>query len=346
MTVVDILKIARDSGCSDVHLAQDRDPMFRKDGVLVDSQIRLSADEKKQIIDQLMKDEHKELLDKLEDADFSFEYDKIYRHRVNVFRRRSVLCASVRIINSDVPSFEELALPDIMKTLAMESKGLVLVTGPTGSGKSTTLAAMVDYINKRRACHILTVEDPVEYVFDEDKSMINQRETGRDVKSFSAALRSALREDPDVIMVGEMRDYETISTAITAAETGHLVLSTLHTMGAANTIDRIVDVFPPYAQQQIRTQLSGVLKGVITQQLVPRADIGGRAAAFEILVGTDAVASMIRDNKCFQLESVMQTGMGYGMVTMDTYLKQLENKGVISSLTMTQKLSGRPGVRG
>lgn len=225
---------------------------------------------------------------------------------------------------------EELNLPSVISKLAREPRGLILVTGPTGSGKSTTLAAMIDAINNTRKCHILTAEEPIEYIHNHKQSIIHQREVGIDVPSFAAALRGALREDPDVILVGEMRDLETISAAVTAAETGHLVLSTLHTTGAANTIDRIIDVFPPHSQGQIRTQLSGVLKGIITQQLIPKEDGSGRCAAFEILLGTDAVLNLIRENKAHQIPSALQTGAREGMCTLDYSLAQLVNQGVIT----------------
>ncbi|MEG1996899.1 MAG: PilT/PilU family type 4a pilus ATPase, partial [Clostridiales bacterium] len=205
----------------------------------------------------------------------------------------------------------------VLKRMADEPRGLILVTGPTGSGKSTTLASMIDYIAKTRRSHIITIEDPIEYVYHNSLALIHQREVGRDVISFSSALRSALREDPDVILVGEMRDFETISAAVTAAETGHLVLSTLHTTGAARTVDRIIDIFPPHGQTQIRTQLAGTLRGVITQQLLPLAVGGGRIAATEIMVGTDAVANLIREGKCHQLNSLIQSGGGLGMHTLD-----------------------------
>lgn len=225
---------------------------------------------------------------------------------------------------------EQLGLPPVLKKLADEPRGLILVTGPTGSGKSTTLASMIDYINQNRSDHILTIEDPIEYVYKSKKALIHQREVGSDVTSFAAALRSALREDPDVILVGEMRDYETISAAVTAAETGHLVMSTLHTIGAAQTIDRIIDVCPPGAQSQIRGQLSTVLRGVITQQLLPLATGRGRCAATEILVGSDAVCNLIRENKCFQIPSVLQSGAALGMHSLNGDLARLVDCGKIT----------------
>ena len=246
-----------------------------------------------------------------------------------MYRQQNELCAAVRLLNDTIPTFEELGLPPIIRKLDAEPRGLILITGPTGSGKSTTLAAMIDYINVNFAKHIITIEDPVEYRHYHKLSMIHQREVGVDVSSFADALRSSLREDPDVILVGEMRDYETISAAVTAAETGHLVLSTLHTIGAANTVDRIIDVFPPHSQQQIRTQLASTLKGVVTQQLVPLASGEGRMAALEVMTGTDAVLNLIRENKTHQLSSAMQTGSRDGMNTLNSHLAKLVKEGKI-----------------
>jgi twitching motility protein PilT len=264
------------------------------------------------------------------DVDTSFETAGGLRHRVNVFHQQKRLSCVVRLLNDVIPSFEDLGLPEVLRNLADEPRGLILVTGPTGSGKSTTLAAMVDYINSRKPAHILTIEDPIEYVYKQKMALIHQRNVGEDVESFSFALRSAMREDPDVILVGEMRDFETISAAITAAETGHLVLSTLHTTGAAMTIDRIIDVFPPHSQQQIRTQLASVLKGVITQTLLPRLGLPGRVAAFEIMLGSDAILNLIRENKCHQINAIIQTSQKQGMVLLDTYLGYMVRSGIIS----------------
>ncbi|MEA4890466.1 MAG: PilT/PilU family type 4a pilus ATPase, partial [Clostridiaceae bacterium] len=228
-----------------------------------------------------------------------------------------------RVISIDIPTIDELGFPDVLKTLALKTRGLILVTGPTGSGKSTTLAAMIDHINRNRNCHILTLEEPIEYLHHHNLSMVNQREVGTDTQDFAAGLRAALREDPDVIMVGEMRDLETISTAITAAETGHLVLSTLHTTGAEQTVDRIIDVFPPFQQQQVRIQLSVVLEAIISQLLLARSDNAGMAAAQEILIANNAVRNQIRDGKTNQLETIIQTHMKTGMMPMDLSLSNL-----------------------
>lgn len=252
------------------------------------------------------------------------------RERVNIFRQQGKLACTIRLLNDRIPTIEELQLPPILKQLADEPRGLILVTGPTGSGKSTTLAAMIDYVNASRPEHIITIEDPIEYMYERKQALIHQREVGRDVSSFAAALRSALREDPDIILVGEMRDYETISAALTAAETGHLVLSTLHTTGAAQTIDRIIDACPASSQNQVRIQLSGVLKGIITQCLIPTADGRGRTAATELLTGTDAVMNLIRESKGHQMSTIMQSGAANGMHTLNGDLARLVSLGMIT----------------
>ncbi|MEG0377794.1 MAG: type IV pilus twitching motility protein PilT [Eubacterium sp.] len=328
-TILDLIAYGRQAGCSDIHLTAALPPIFRSNGVLVKGPFDMSGQEVEQVILNMMNDTHKAKLQKGQDADFTFVTPEGLRQRVNVYRQQNELCAAVRLLNDFIPTFDDLGLPQIIRKLAAEPRGLILVTGPTGSGKSTTLAAMIDYININFAKHIITIEDPVEYRHLHKLSMIHQREVGEDVGSFADALRSSLREDPDVILVGEMRDYETISAAVTAAETGHLVLSTLHTIGAANTIDRIIDVFPPYSQQQIRTQLASTLKGVITQQLVPLASGEGRMAALEIMTGTDAVLNLIRESKTHQLASVMQTGAKDGMNTLNSDLARLVKEGKI-----------------
>ena len=264
------------------------------------------------------------------DDDFSFAVPGMGRFRVNVFRQRGSLGAVIRVIPFTLPNPADYHIPDDVMACADFQKGLVLVTGPAGAGKSTTLACIIDKLNHERSGHIITMEDPIEYVYKSKKALIHQREVGSDVTSFAAALRSALREDPDVILVGEMRDYETISAAVTAAETGHLVMSTLHTIGAAQTIDRIIDVCPPGAQSQIRGQLSTVLRGIITQQLLPLATGRGRCAATEILVGSDAVCNLIRENKCFQIPSVLQSGAALGMHSLNGDLARLVDCGKIT----------------
>jgi len=342
MDIKQLIMTARERRASDIHLTISRNPVFRIDGTLVETEFGLTQEEKYGLIISMLENHQREDLDKGDDVDMCFRLDNGLRHRVNVFRQQRALACVIRIINENTPTFEELNLPEVLRNLSDEPRGLVLITGPTGSGKSTTLAAMVDYINSTRACHILTVEDPVEYVYKQKKSLIHQRDVGTDVKSFAGALRSAMREDPDVILVGEMRDYETISAAVTAAETGHLVLSTLHTTGAAMTVDRIIDVFPPHNQAQIRTQLASVLKGIITQTLVPRASGTGRVAAFEIMLGSDAVLTLIRENKGHQLNSTIQTSQKQGMILLDSYLSNLVRSGAIKMEDALEKVNNRP----
>jgi len=341
MHINELLSIARAQRASDVHITSDRNPLFRIDGSLHETEYAMNIEQKRTLILSLLIDKQRRRVEEGFDVDTSYETENGLRHRVNVYHQQQRLATAIRLLNDNIPTFEELGLPEVLRSLADEPRGLILVTGPTGSGKSTTLAAMVDYINTKRACHILTIEDPVEYVYKQKKAMIHQRNVGEDVDSFSAALRSAMREDPDVILVGEMRDYETISAAITAAETGHLVLSTLHTTGAAMTVDRIIDVFPPHSQHQIRTQLAGVMKGVITQTLLPRATGTGRVAAFEIMIGTDAVNTMIREGKGHQLNSVIQTGMRQGMVLLDDYLINLVRGGIITQNAALEKAANK-----
>jgi twitching motility protein PilT len=341
MTIDNLMRTARQRRASDIHLTQLRNPIFRIDGSLQETEFDLSQQEKVGLILSMLNDDQREAIHKGEDVDMAYTIDDNLRHRVNIFHQQKSLASVIRVINANTPTFEELNTPEAIRKLVDEPRGLILVTGPTGSGKSTTLAAMIDYINTNRACHILTAEDPVEYVYTQKKSLIHQRDVGTDVPSFSHALRSAMREDPDVILVGEMRDYETISAAVTAAETGHLVLSTLHTTGAASTVDRIIDVFPPHNQQQIRTQLASVLKGVITQTLVPRASGTGRVAAFEIMLGTDAVLNLIRENKCHQLNSTIQTSTKQGMTLLDNYLAQLVRNGTIKIEAALEKVHNR-----
>lgn len=318
-----MIAYARENGCSDLHLNMGAPAMIRKDGRLMEYPAFVNDTQTKDMILSMVDEQGMEKLKHGQDLDFTYADAQNERQRVNVYRQQGKLCAALRIINNQILTLEQLHMPDVLKKLAMEPRGLVLVTGPTGSGKSTTLAAVIDYINERRDCHILTIEDPVEYVYQRKKALIHQREIGRDVPSFNMALRSAMREDPDVILVGEMRDYETIAAVITLAETGHLVFSTLHTIGAAKTIDRIIDVFPSEKQMQIRMQLSGILKAVITQTLLPRADQGGRIAAMEVMIGTDAVGSMIREAKVHQINTLIQTGMREGMQSLNYSLAQL-----------------------
>ncbi len=327
--ILELIDYARENGCSDIHLTMDSNPVFRKNGDMFKSEYVFSKQDLKDAIYSMIDEDQKKLIEQKIDLDFAFSDHKGARQRVNIYNQKNSLCAAIRILNDRIPSFEELNLPDILKDLISAPRGLILVTGPTGSGKSTTLASIIDYLNMNKKCHILTAEEPIEYLHSHKESLVHQREVGIDISTFADALRGALREDPDVILVGEMRDLDTISAAVTAAETGHLVLSTLHTIGAAKTIDRIIDVFPPHSQGQIRSQLAGVLKGIVTQQLVRKADGSGRTAAFEVLVGTEGVRNLIRDNKGHQINSALQTGFKEGMCTLDYSLAQLVNKGII-----------------
>ena len=322
MQIHELTALARQMKASDIHISQGLPLMFRIDGVLVEAPVQYDADATRALIESMLDEAHREALDLHRlDADFAIAAPDGTRSRVNVFYQQGKISATLRLLNDEIPTMEQLGLPPVLKKLADEPRGLILVTG---SGKSTTLASMIDYINQNRSDHILTIEDPIEYVYKSKKALIHQREVGSDVTGFAAALRSALREDPDVILVGEMRDYETISAAVTAAETGHLVMSTLHTIGAAQTIDRIIDVCPPGAQSQIRGQLSTVLRGVITQQLLPLV------CATEILVGSDAVCNLIRENKCFQIPSVLQSGAALGMHSLNGDLARLVDCGKIT----------------
>jgi twitching motility protein PilT len=332
MKIYHILAMARDMEASDVHLTAGEPIVFRIHGKLTNSGMMLTKeDAEEEIVETLLSEKQKADLKSGLDIDFALETPDRYRYRVNIFMQQSRVAGTIRLLNQDIPSLEDLQLPPVLKRLAKEPRGLVLITGPTGSGKSTTLASMIEMINQERAEHIITIEDPIEYRYEPKKSIIHQREVGIDTVSFGSALRSALREDPDGILVGEMRDYETICAAVTAAETGHLVFSTLHTTGAAQTIDRIVDACPAEGQNQIRTQLAGVLKGVVTQCLLPTADGQGRVVATEVLTGSDAALNQIRENKCFQLNSTMQAGKFEGMHTLNGDLTRLMREGKITS---------------
>ena len=330
----EILKKAQDEQCSDIHISGNEKILYRKDGRLVSySNDIVSSEEALSLVHQLISPKHSELYMAGDDVDAAYTDGDSNRYRLNIYRQRGVPALAIRLLRNKIPTVKELMLPEILNELALLPRGLVLVTGPTGSGKSTTLAAMIDHINRNRSVHILTLEDPIEYIHTAKKGMIHQREIHTDANDFASALRSALREDPDVILVGEMRDHETIALALTAAETGHLVLSTLHTTGAANTIDRIIDVFPPHQQGQIRTQLASSLQAVISQDLLPLDGGLGRVAAHEILLKTDAVANLIRENKVVQINSAIQTGMKVGMCTLDGSLVKLIRKNLISMET-------------
>jgi twitching motility protein PilT len=316
---------------SDLHLQVGLPPMLRVDGSLVAVNGADILDEEgiEALIFAILDEDQKQILLKDKEFDFSFAYGDLGRFRVNAFHERGNMAAALRLIPNEILSIEQLGLPEIVNKFADYPRGLVLVTGPTGSGKSTSLAALVHKINNERPSHIITIEDPIEFTHKSIKSVIVQREVHYDTYSFSAALRSALREDPDVVLIGEMRDLETIASAITIAETGHLVFATLHTNSAAQSIDRMIDVFPPHQQPQIRAQLSNILMAIVSQRLIPSIG-GGRVAAAEILVGTPAVRNIIREGKSHQLEAVIQTGAEFGMQSMDKTLVNLIHEGTIT----------------
>ena len=324
-----------DEGGTDLHITTNSPPVIRVHGILkrIDHPV-LSPVETKQMIYSILNDNQKYKFEENWELDFSFGIKGLARFRANVFMQRGAVAGAFRRIPFEIWSFERLGLPPIVPTLCNKPRGLVLVTGPTGSGKTTTLAALVDKINKELAVHSITIEDPIEYLHSHRKAMVNQRELHADTKSFAASLRSVLREDPDVVLIGEMRDLETIQAALTIAETGHLTFATLHTNSASQTINRIVDVFPPHQQDQVRTQLSMNLEGIITQALLPKADGRGRALAVEVLVPTPAIRHLIRDNKIHQIYSTMQTGQEkYGMITFNQSLANLYFKREINQET-------------
>ncbi len=325
------LKRVREFGCSDFHFQVDSAPLVRLHGQLIRlKHPTLTAENTENAIRELLDEEQWKELEVHLDLDFCLETEDHGRYRANCFQQRKGKEAIFRLIPMKVPTLEELKLPSVLKEFTQYNQGIVLVTGPSGCGKSATLAALVGMVNDQRNDHIVTVEDPIEYIFEPSGSNINQRHVRRHTDSFHSALRSAMRADPDVIMVGEMRDVETISMAITAAETGHLVLATLHTTNAVRSLDRLIDVFPPREQEQIRAMVSESMRGVVSQQLLPRKDGSGVEPALEIMFATPAVGNLIRENKTFQLPSVLQTGRKQGMVTMDDSIRELLKKGVIT----------------
>lgn len=330
MDITELLAFSAKQGASDLHLSADMPPMIRVDGDV--RRINLPALAHKDVhalVYDIMNDKQRKDFEEFLETDFSFEVPGVARFRVNAFNHNRGAGAVFRTIPAKVVTMDQLGMGQVFKDLAMINRGLVLVTGPTGSGKSTTLAAMVDYINETKFDHILTVEDPIEFVHESKKSLVNQREVHRDTLGFNEALRSALREDPDVILVGELRDLETIRLALTAAETGHVVFGTLHTSSAAKTIDRIVDVFPAEEKSMVRSMLSESLQGVVSQELIKKNG-GGRIAAHEIMIGTPAIRNLIREDKVAQMYSSIQTGASHGMQTMDQCLQNLLGKGLIS----------------
>lgn len=327
----ELLRTAVKNNASDIQITVGVPPVLKVRGELVFAGEKiLSPEDTKRLVGELFPDDETfNSFLAVGDKDFSLSVGKLGRFRINTFIQRGSLAAAIRLVYTELPDPKDLLIPDSVLQLHKLNRGLVLVTGPAGSGKSTTLSCIIDLINSTRKCHILTLEEPIEYLHQHKMSVVNQREIGQDTQSYARALRAALRESPDVILVGEMRDLETISIAMTAAETGHLVLSTLHTIGAAKTIDRIIDVFPPNQQHQIRIQLSTVLKAVISQQLLP-SEKRGRVAAFEIMRTNNAVQNLIRENKTYQIDSVILSGKNYGMQSMDYDIGELYKKGLIT----------------
>ncbi len=333
-SIQDLVRLGFERKASDIHLTQNAPPMLRIHGDLIPTQYAvLTGPMCKNLVYSLLNDAQRARFERDLELDLSAQVGDLGRLRINVHQQRGSVEAAIRLISANIPAFDSLSLPPIVKDLTRRPNGLVLVTGPTGVGKSTTLAAMVETINEERRCHIVKIEDPIEYLHTNNNSIVKQRQLGEDTHSFSQALVHALRQDPDVIVLGEMRDLETVSTAITAAETGHLVFATLHTPDAAQTIDRIIDVFPPNQKEFIKVQLADCLQGVIAQQLLPKADGSGRILACEIMTGTPAVRSLIREHATEQVMTVLQTGTNQGMCTMDASIKALVDAKVITMST-------------
>jgi len=327
-----ILRNAVENGASDIHFTVGIAPVARIDGALVSlGGDVLKTEDTRGFADALLDEKYKQTMEKKGEVDLAYSVANLGRFRVNVYMQRGSVAIAVRVLNLEIPAPEMLGIPESVVEVIKKQRGLVLVTGPTGSGKSTTLASLINVLNENYPYHIITLEDPIEYLHRHKKGMVNQREMGTDTENYASGLRAALREDPDVILVGEMRDLETIGIAVTAAETGHLVFSTLHTIGAAATIDRIIDVFPPYQQQQIRTQLAEVLVSVVSQQLIAKQTGKGRCAAFEVMHINPAIRNLIRESKTFQIPSTMQTNKKAGMQTMDDCIFDLYSKNIISS---------------
>ncbi|MBO4374566.1 MAG: type IV pilus twitching motility protein PilT [Lachnospiraceae bacterium] len=335
LTLDQSLKRSMEMKASDVHYSVGRPIMIRVDGDLVEMDDHvLKPEDVKKMFDPIMNDKQRTELDKEGEIDFAYSLASVGRFRLNVFKQRGTYAAALRLLPFDIPDPEMLSIPEAVVGMTNKKRGLVLVTGPTGSGKSTTLASLINVINQEKPVHIITLEDPIEYLHKSQTGVVVQREIGLDTQGYAQALRAALRQDPDIILLGEMRDLDTIATAVTAAETGHLVFSTLHTIGAAATIDRIVDVFPPHQQEQIRIQLATVLECVVSQQLMPMSGKdGGRCAAFEVMVANPAIRNLIREGKTFQIPSMMQTNRKAGMITMDDSLYELYAKRKISGET-------------
>ncbi len=331
MDITELLTFTKQQGASDLHLSAGLPPIIRLHGSLRRLKMNpLGREELHKMLVGILSEEQRKRFEKDLELDLSHSVSGVARFRVNIFRQDRGEGAAFRIIPSETPTLAQLSMPPILADLVLKEKGLILVTRPTGSGKSTTLAAMVHHVNESKSAHVITIEDPIEFVHSPKNCLIHQRELGEHTHSFAAALRSALREDPDVILVGEMRDLETTSLAITAAETGHLVLATLHTNSASKTIDRVIDIFPADARDQVRTMLSESILAIVAQALIPKRDGTGRVAALEILVANTAVRNLIREGKTFQIPSIIQTGQQFGMQSLDLHLKELVNKGLIT----------------
>lgn len=327
----DLLRELVERGGSDLHICVGVPPIIRVDGQLLSLNYeKFGPIHTQRMMYDILSDEQIQRFEDTWELDFSYSLQSVSRFRVNIFKDKGTVAAAFRLIPMKIPTIKELGLPTVLEAITRRPRGLVLVTGPTGSGKSTSLAAMINQINHERSAHIITIEDPIEYLHQHRLSIINQREVGQDTKEFANALRAALREDPDVILVGEMRDLDTMSNAIRAAETGHLVFATLHTNSAAQTVDRVVDAFPPSQQEQIRLMLSNSLEAVLCQQLMPRAGMPGRVCAMEIMIATSAIRNLIREAKSHQITSIIQTSAGVGMQTMDQHLRDLYQKGIIT----------------
>lgn len=346
MNIDEILKLAAEKGASDLHLKVPLPPVLRIDGMIdpIEGMEPLKPHDIQDVYEQITSQEHRLIFEREKELDFAYSVPNVARFRVNVMRQRGTLGIAFRLVPFKVPTIDEMKLPELFKELVLKPRGLILVTGPTGSGKSTTLAAMINHLNENDKRTVITIEDPIEFLYRDKKSMISQRDIGDDTKSFPTALKHALRHDPDAIVVGEMRDLETISTAIMAAETGHLVLGTLHTTDAAQTVDRIIDIFPPTQQRQIRLQLSQVLEAILSQALVPRIG-GGRVGAFEILLASPAVRNLIREEKTYELANVMQTSIRDGMQTLNHSLSELVIKKIVTMEEAMMKSSQPEGLK-
>jgi twitching motility protein PilT len=331
MNIFELLRVTAERKASDLHISVGVPPICRIDGRLVPVHDKiLKPEDTDGFVQEILTPHQLKYLKERGEIDLSISAHGHYRFRMNAYRQRGSYSIAFRLVSSEILSFEALGIPHVAETLCTKMRGLVLVTGPTGSGKSTTLATMIDKINRERDCHIITLEEPIEYLHKHKKSIVHQREIGSDSNSYSNALRACLRQDPDVILIGEMRDLETISIALTAAETGHLVLSTLHTSGADKSIDRIIDVFPPHQQQQVKFQMSTALQGIISQQLIPTVKGDSRAAAVEVMITTPAIKNLIREGKTHQIKGIIETGVKYGMKSMDASLLELYRRGKIS----------------